>query len=166
MRLLLLPTGQVLETDSSTDVEIYTPTARPIKSIVRHPSVPTTLTHGSTYTLDGRKLNGATQDNFYGDDDQQATNFPLVQITNDSTGDVFYARTHNFSAMPVASNALVATQFDVPAGSNSARARSSWSPTASRRPESRDGPVTSGHPSERPRRRRGRFRFLGPASGG
>jgi hypothetical protein len=117
IRLLLLPTGQVLETDSSTDVEIYTPKGKAIKSIrPTIKSVPTTLTHGTTYTLSGRKLNGATQDNFYGDDDQQATNFPLVQITNDSTGDVFYARTHNFSAMPVASNAIVSTQFDVPSG--------------------------------------------------
>ncbi len=114
---MLLPTGQVLETDGSTDVEVYTPVGKAIASIrpvIR--SVPTTLTHGDTYAIDGRRLNGWSQANAYGDDDQQATNYPLVRITNDATGDVFYARTHTFSAMPVASNAPVAAQFDVPNG--------------------------------------------------
>jgi hypothetical protein len=119
IRLLLLPTGQVLFADGSNDVEIFTNQkyqkplsgTEPIIS-----SVPTSLMAGSTYKLTGRYLGGFTQANFYGDDDQQATNFPLVRITNSSTGDVFYAKTHGFSSMAIGSPKRVSTQFDVPAG--------------------------------------------------
>jgi len=45
-----------------------------------------------------------------------ATNYPLVRITNRSTGHVFYARTHGFSSMSVANPRRVSTLFDVPAG--------------------------------------------------
>jgi hypothetical protein len=52
----------------------------------------------------------------YGDDVQAATNYPLVRITNLRTGHVRYSRTHDHSSMAVASNDLVTTYFDVPAG--------------------------------------------------
>lgn len=115
VRLLMLPTGQVLETDGTDDVEIYTP------HVSRHPSyaptitsVPSTLSHGATYAIAGVLFNGISQANAYGDDDQQATNYPLVRIQNDATGHVFYARTHDHSFMGVASTATVSTMFDVP----------------------------------------------------
>jgi len=39
----------------------------------------------------------------------------LVRITNNGTGHVFYARTHNHSTMAVATGAaIVSTSFDVP----------------------------------------------------
>ncbi|MBV9717792.1 MAG: hypothetical protein JOZ77_00590 [Candidatus Eremiobacteraeota bacterium] len=115
VRLLVLPTGQVLETDGSTDIEIYTPKTTGGARYAPHiTSVPTTLTHGTTYQIQGRLFNGMSQANFYGDDDQQATNFPLVRVTNGSTGHVFYCRTHNHSFMGVASPSKVSTMFDVP----------------------------------------------------
>lgn len=50
----------------------------------------------------------------YGDDFQNATNYPLVQIT-DSTGAVYYARTHGHSTMGVATGTTPTfTHFDVP----------------------------------------------------
>jgi hypothetical protein len=51
----------------------------------------------------------------YGDDQQSATNYPLVRITNNATGHVFYSRTHDHSSMAVAFGGLVSTHFDVPA---------------------------------------------------
>jgi len=52
----------------------------------------------------------------YGDDNQSATNWPLVRITNAATGKVVYARTHSFSTMGVATGSkLVSAKFDVPA---------------------------------------------------
>ena len=51
----------------------------------------------------------------YGDDVQAATNYPLVRITNNATGHVFYSRTHDHSSMAVAFGGLVSTNFDVPA---------------------------------------------------
>jgi hypothetical protein len=51
----------------------------------------------------------------YGDDQQSATNYPLVRITNNATGHVFYSRTHDHSSMAVAFGGRVSTNFDVPA---------------------------------------------------
>ncbi len=115
VRLLMLPTGQVLETDASNDVEIYTSghaAEAGIGPVIT--TVPASLTPGSTYTLKGKRLNGMTQNNFYGDDAQYATNYPLVRITNEGSGKVVYARTHNFSTMAVGSSATATAEFDVP----------------------------------------------------
>jgi hypothetical protein len=117
MCMLVLPNGQVLVTDESNDVEVYTEKGKvetklaPVIS-----SFPTTVTHGSTYTLSGTYLNGWSQAVGYGDDYQAATNYPIVRITNTATGHVFYARTANHSSMAVANPATVTTQVTVPAG--------------------------------------------------
>ncbi|MGA8534243.1 MAG: hypothetical protein WB615_09075 [Candidatus Tumulicola sp.] len=115
VRLLTLPTGQVLETDGSNDVEIYTAKSKSTTTPPTISSVPTSLTHGVTYQIKGKRFNGLTQGSMYGDDAQQATNYPLVRIVNDQTGHVFYARTHDHSFMGVASGRVVSTRFDVPA---------------------------------------------------
>src|SRR3954465_12768418 len=47
---------------------------------------------------------------------ENATNYPLVRITNEATHHVFYARTHDHSTMGVATgDAIVSSHFDVPA---------------------------------------------------
>jgi hypothetical protein len=52
----------------------------------------------------------------YGDDNQSATNWPLVRITNTGTGKVVYARTHTFSTMGIVTGTKpVAARFDIPA---------------------------------------------------
>jgi len=114
---LVLPTGQILFTDFSTNVEVFTPagTYNPqwAPSIA---SLPTTLTRGKTYTVSGTQFNGVSQGAAYGDDFQNATNYPLVRIVNQATGHVFYARTHNHSYMGVQSGSKkVSTQFELPA---------------------------------------------------
>jgi hypothetical protein len=117
-RMVVLPTGQILLTDGSRDVELYTSTGSPNPAwapTITH--VPATLTHGKTFTLKGTQLNGLSQGAAYGDDAQSASNYPLVRITNTATGHVFFARTHNHSSMGVATGSLiVTTRFDVPAG--------------------------------------------------
>lgn len=116
-RMLLLPTGQVLFTDGTKDVEIYSPSgtyesawAPTIKSW------PTTITHGqANYVITGTQFNGLSQAVAYGDDAQAATNYPLVRITNNHTKHVFYARTHGHSTMGVATGStVVSTNFDAP----------------------------------------------------
>jgi len=114
--LLVLPTGQVLETSNTNDIEIYTPASlkpdnswRPI--IV---SAPSTVKAGHSYTLSGIRLNGMSQATMFGDELQNATNYPLVRITNLATKHVFYSRTHDHSTMAVASNDKASTHFDVP----------------------------------------------------
>lgn len=115
--MVCLPTGQVMFTDFSSSVEIYTPSGtyqsawQPTIT-----SVAATLTHGTlNNAISGTQFNGLSQCSAYGDDNQSATNFPLVRITNAATGKVVYARTHSFSTMGVATGAkIVSAQFDVP----------------------------------------------------
>ena len=119
--MVCLPTGQILFTEFSTSfssqVQIYTPSGtfndawRPTIT-----KVASTLTHGSANNaISGTQFNGLSQCSYYGDDNQSATNFPLVRITNNATGKVVYARTHNFSTMGVATgSALVRARFDLP----------------------------------------------------
>ena len=83
----------------------------------RRHSLASTLTHGVNNNLiTGTQFNGLSQCAYYGDDNQSATNWPMVRITNSTTGKVVYARTHNFSTMGVATGAkLVSAKFDIPA---------------------------------------------------
>jgi hypothetical protein len=116
-RMLVLPTGQILLTDGSSDVELYTSAGGPdpawAPAITK---VTKKLTHGKSSTLSGTQLNGLSQGAAYGDDAQAASNYPLVRITNNATGHVFYARTFNHSSMGVATGSLiVTTHFAVPA---------------------------------------------------
>jgi hypothetical protein len=114
-RMLVLPTGQVLYTDGSADVEIYNSTGSPYPGIAPSAVITTAiLSRGSTIKLQGKKFNGASQTNFYGDDAQAATNYPIVRITNISTGHVFYCRTHDHSTMAVGYNGPTYTQVDIP----------------------------------------------------
>lgn len=116
-RLLVLPSGDVLWTHNSNDVQVYSPGGtyqsawQP--SIV---SVNTTLYAASANNLiSGTQFNGLSQGAMFGDDSQAATNYPLLRIKNTATGHVFYAKTHDHSTMGVASGtAIVSTQFDLP----------------------------------------------------
>ncbi|MCW3054467.1 MAG: repeat domain protein [Chthonomonadales bacterium] len=114
--MLMLPTGQVLFSYGDGEVEIYTPTGGPQDAW--RPTItncPTTVAPGGSYTITGTQLNGLSQTSIYGDDDSNATNYPLVRITNRATGHVIYFRTHDHSTMAVATGAAsVSTHFDVP----------------------------------------------------
>jgi hypothetical protein len=114
---VLLPTGELLSSDGSGDIEVYTATGTPnpawAPTIVE---APTTVARGTTYELKGTQFNGLSQGVAYGDDYQNATNYPLVRITNDQTGHVFYGRTHDHSTMGVATgSAMVSTLFEASA---------------------------------------------------
>ena len=117
-RMLVLPTGQILFTDGSSSVEVYT--ASGTYQAAWQPSITSvsgTLNVGSTNNvIQGKQFNGLTQGAAYGDDAQMASNYPLVRIRNNSTGHIFYCKTHNHSTMGVATGStVVSTEFDVPA---------------------------------------------------
>jgi hypothetical protein len=54
-----------------------------------------------------------TQGAYYGDDDQSFTNFPLVRIT-DSSGRVWYCRTHGWLGGVATGTKIVSSEFDIP----------------------------------------------------
>jgi PASTA domain len=115
--LLLLPTGQVLFANRLGGMDVYsdggTPKAAAAPTIG---SVPTDLAAGSTYALSGTQLNGLSQGAAYGDDYNPATDYPLVQITNDATGTLAYARTWDMSNRSIAPGAQSSTEFTLPKG--------------------------------------------------
>ena len=112
---LLLPTGQVMMLGYSS-IKLYTPTgnyqqswAPAIQSVAKQ------ITRGHTYKISGTQFNGLSQAMSFGDEYQNATNYPLLRITNKASTHVFYARTHDHSTMGVATGSLVvSTNFDVP----------------------------------------------------
>jgi len=113
---MMLPSGQVMFTDYTNDVEIFTPAGSSYTGWTPTVLLPNlTMTHGSTVTLHGNNFNGASQNNMYGDDYQAATNYPIVRITNVSTGHVFYAKTHGHNTMAVGYHGPAFTSVDIPA---------------------------------------------------
>jgi hypothetical protein len=112
--MIVLPTGQVLIGGSQVyqsgggGLQIWQPIVT---------NVPTSLTRGQTYRAIGRQFNGLSQAAGFGDEFETATNYPLVRIVNNSTGHVFYAKTHDHSTLAVNTKATpVYTYFDVPSG--------------------------------------------------
>ena len=64
----------------------------------------------------GTQFNGLSVGSDYGDDCTNATNYPIVRLTNGATLHVFYARTHDHSTMGIATgNTIVSTTMDIPA---------------------------------------------------
>ena len=115
-RLLDLPNGQVLFNDGSQQMQVYTaggtpnpawaPTVTGLSSF--------SFTPGQTASLSGIQLAGLDPGAAYGDDVQDATNFPVVRITNSKTGVVTYARTSGWTSVSVAPGAASSTRFTVP----------------------------------------------------
>jgi hypothetical protein len=117
--LMMLPTGQIMFTDFSGLVEIYTPDAGTVSGVAPTISTaPTELNSPSTgNSLSGVQLNGLTENNAYGDDYQAATNYPLIRLVQVSgPNNVYYATTHNETTHSIAPLTANTTQFDVPAG--------------------------------------------------
>jgi hypothetical protein len=112
--LLVLPTGQIMYTDYTNDVEIFTPTPGNYNWVPSAYFTAPSLRRGNTYIMIGYKLNGLSQATAYGDDLQNATNYPIVRLTNVATSRVFYCRTHGHSTMAVGFTGPVKTQVDIP----------------------------------------------------
>jgi hypothetical protein len=112
--LMVLPTGEILVGGNAVyrSTGTYKPEWQPTIS-----NSPSSVDRGSTYQIFGTQFNGLSQANAFGDEMMTATNYPLVRITNNGSGHVFYARTHDHSSMGVATGGqTVSTYFNVPAG--------------------------------------------------
>lgn len=118
--LMVLPTGQIMLTDLGPDVYVYTPAPGPgananRPTIIGSGPIQHFTQSGANNIVMGFKLNGTTQNNAYGDDWQGDTNYPIVRITNLSTGQVYWGITHDESTHSIDPNAgLMTTKFDLP----------------------------------------------------
>ena len=113
--MLDLPDGSVLFVggQNSGSLFIYTPDGAPLAAGRPVINSITENVDGS-YHLTGTGLNGISEGAMYGDDEQMACNYPLVRMTNSGTGNVYYARTYNWSSTTVQNTNLVATEFSLP----------------------------------------------------
>jgi hypothetical protein len=117
--MLLLPTGQVLYDTGlgPTSMEVFTDPGSPNPAWAPTiTSFPGKIAAGVIYTLAGRQLNGLSEGAVFGDDYQDSTDYPLVQVTNNATGDVRYARTFGMTNRSIAPDASSCTSFELPGG--------------------------------------------------
>jgi len=116
--MLLVPSGQVLLSASSSDVEVYTPDGDPEEDW--RPTItscPANIRTKQTYQLSGRQLNGLSQACSYGDDATMATNYPIVRVRSEVDGKEYYAKTFDHSTMAIATGStIVSTHFKLPFG--------------------------------------------------
>ena len=113
---LLLPSGQVLYTDITSNVYVYNPDGAPNPAWApKITSVPQDLHIGESYTISGTQFNGLTQGASFGDDQQSSTNYPIIRLTIKKTGHVYYAREFKPSTMAICTGSqVVSTHFSVP----------------------------------------------------
>jgi hypothetical protein len=108
-RMLILPTGQLLFSDSSSQLWVYTsedapnPFLRPFITNINYLG-------GGKFRLSGLQLDGQSSGAAYGDDDQMDSNYPIVRMV-DSHGNVFYGRTSNWSKIAVGEDGLETVDF-------------------------------------------------------
>jgi hypothetical protein len=97
-----------------SDVYVYRPTGAPLaqgKPVVTGVSP----NADGSYHLVGMGLNGISEGACYGDDFQMNTNYPLVRLSDDG-GNVYYARTYDWSNTGVMTGSqVVTTEYRLPA---------------------------------------------------
>jgi len=114
MRMLDLPDGTVLFVSDGAQLYVYQPDGSPLAA--GQPVISTLTTNGDgSYHLTGKLFNGISEGAAYGDDAQMSSDYPLVRLTN-STGQVYYARTYNWSSTGIMTGTnIVSTEFTLPA---------------------------------------------------
>ena len=98
-RMLVLPTGQVLFSDGSNRLWLYTPDA-PFTASARPVINSVVYNGGGVFTLSGKQINGQSAGSSYGDDVESDENYPIIRLQS-LTGSVYYCRTTNWSTVGV-----------------------------------------------------------------
>ncbi len=113
--MLDLPDGSVLYEGNSQQLYTFKPAGAQVQTGA--PVLTSTQKNSDgSYLLTGTGFNGISSGADYGDENQNATNYPIASLT-DSNGNVFYARTYNWSNTGVATgNQVVTTNMTLPAG--------------------------------------------------
>jgi len=114
MRMLDLPDGTVLFVSDGAQLYVYQPDGSPLAG--GQPVISTLTTNGNgSYHLTGKLFNGISEGAAYGDDAQMSSDYPIVRLTS-STGQVYYARTYNWSSTGIMTGTnIVSTEFTLPA---------------------------------------------------
>lgn len=133
--MLALPDGNVLLVagQNTFTLYVYTPSGTPLPA--GQPAIDSIIENvDGSYQLTGTNLTGISQGAAYGDDEQMNSNYPLVRMTNNTTGNVYYARTFNWNSTSVQSSLAMTTEFilpqNFPSGTYSLVAEANGNPSA------------------------------------
>lgn len=113
--MINLPNGQLLLSEQdSKKYWVYTPSGSQLAA--GQPTISNIIQSGcNNFTITGMQFNGISEGSAYGDDWQNATNYPIVQLQNGTN--VYYARTFNWNSTGVQRGTLADTaQFTLPVG--------------------------------------------------
>jgi hypothetical protein len=112
--LMIFPTGQIGSEDYDTVIYLYTPKSGVVSGVAPTiiPATNAYLGGSKNNVLYGIQLNGLSENNFYGDDYQAATNYPLIRFT-DSSNNVYYGFTHDDSTHKMGAGLVSYTKFDI-----------------------------------------------------
>jgi hypothetical protein len=112
--MVVLPTGQLL-VDTFGTLNLFTPSDTAPAAWAPTVTGITNLGNGN-YKLTGTQINGWSEGSNYGDDNEEASNFPLVRLT-DTSGNVYYAPTSSWAPGTLGmGSASLTTDFTLPAG--------------------------------------------------
>lgn len=112
--LVDLPDGTVLLSGAGTQLYVYQP-GGPAPLAAWKPTIQSiTENADGSYLLNGTGLNGVTEGANEGDDNQMASDYPLVRLT-DGSGNVYYATTYNWSSTTILNGSTPeSTYFHLP----------------------------------------------------
>ncbi|HUC84434.1 MAG TPA: hypothetical protein VL970_04505, partial [Candidatus Acidoferrales bacterium] len=112
--MLDLPDGTVLYSFNSSQLYVYQPDGSPLPAGQPYISSVAWNTDGSLQ-ISGTLFDGISSGADYGDDAQMSTSFPLARFT-DTSGNVYYGRTYNWSSTAVQTDGqLMTTEVTIPA---------------------------------------------------
>ena len=118
-RMVMLPSGQLALSDSSSQLWLFTPGASDSPAANWRPTVTHVAYNSSTdqFTLTGTRLNGLSEGSSYGDDVSNASNYPIVQSKTLAGADYFaYTSGWTPSVSAAGDNTSQSVQFVLPDG--------------------------------------------------
>jgi hypothetical protein len=111
--MLVLPSGNVLFTDGGSQLYIFQTDSAPLAA--GQPTInKVSWNSDASLHITGTLFDGISEGAAYGDDQQMATDFPIVRFT-DGSGNVYYGRTHDWSSTSIKTGGQVmSTEVTVP----------------------------------------------------
>jgi Kelch motif len=115
MDMLDLPDGSILTEIGGTQLYTFKPVG--LVAPINKPVISAVTANGDgSYHVTGTGFNGISGGADYGDENQNATNYPIAKLLAQN-GSVYYARTYNWSSTGVATGSLpVSTEMTLPVG--------------------------------------------------
>jgi hypothetical protein len=113
--MLDLPDGSVLFSQDGSQLYTFRPAGKQVEA--SDPRIyGASRNRDGSYHVTGTGFNGISAGANYGDESQNSTNYPIARLT-DFKGDVYFARTFNWSSTGVATgNLKVSTEMALPEG--------------------------------------------------